>query len=64
MPPAGAAANAEPVLFVDDRPENVEAAIAFGFHGHLHRDPETLERLLRDWNLTDEDLPLEECGTS
>jgi len=39
------------VLFVDDRPENVEAAIAFGFHGHLYRDPETLRRLLRDWNL-------------
>ena len=41
----------EAVLFVDDRPENVDAAIAFGFHGHLHRDPETLRRLLRDWNL-------------
>ena len=39
------------VLFVDDRPENVEAAIAFGFHGHRYRDPETLRRLLRDWNL-------------
>ena len=39
------------VLFVDDRPENVEAAIAFGFHGHLYRDPETLRLLLRDWNL-------------
>lgn len=37
----------EAVLFVDDRPENVDAAIAFGFHGHLYRDPETLERLLR-----------------
>lgn len=39
------------VLFVDDRRENVEAAIDFGFHGHLHRDPETLGRLLREWNL-------------
>ena len=35
------------VLFVDDRPENVEAAIDFGFHGHAHRDAATLERLLR-----------------
>ncbi len=43
-------------LFVDDRPENVDAAIDFGFHGHLHRDPRTLERLLREWNLTG-DLP-------
>lgn len=41
----------EAVLFVDDRPENVDAAIAFGFHGHLYRDPETLRRRLRDWNL-------------
>ena len=40
------------VLFVDDRPENVDAAIDFGFRGHLYRDPETLERLLRDWSLT------------
>ena len=45
------------VLFVDDRPENVEAAIDFGFHGHMHRDPRTLERLLREWNLTDKDVP-------
>ena len=44
------------VLFVDDRPENVEAAIDFGFHGHMYRDATTLERLLRDWNLTDEDV--------
>lgn len=47
------------VLFVDDRPENVEAAIDFGFHGHMHRDPRTLERLLREWNLTDKDVPRE-----
>ena len=39
------------VLFVDDRPENVEGAIDFGFHGHLYRDLETLGRLLRGWNL-------------
>lgn len=44
------------VLFVDDRPENVEAAIDFGFHGHVHRDAATLERLLRDWNLTDKQV--------
>ncbi len=44
------------VLFVDDRPQNVEAAIDFGFHGHVHRDAVTLKRLLRDWNLTDEDV--------
>ena len=43
------------VLFVDNRHENVEAAIDFGFHGHLHRDPRTLERLLREWNLTGEE---------
>ena len=43
------------VLFVDDRPENVEAAIDFGFHGHLHRDPRMLERLLRDWSLAGEE---------
>ena len=44
------------VLFVDDRPENVEAAIDFGFRGHAHRDAATLERLLRDWNLTDKQV--------
>ena len=42
------------VLVVDDRPENVDAAIDFGFHGHLHRDPRTLERLLRECNLMGE----------
>ena len=46
---------AEAVLFVDDRPENVEAAIDFGFHGHLHRDAEALERLLREWSLTEQE---------
>ena len=44
------------VLFVDDRPENVEAAIDFGFHGHLYRNPPTIERRLCDWNLTDKDV--------
>ena len=42
------------VLFVDDRAENVDAAIDFGFHGHLHRDPRTLDRLLRECNLMGE----------
>ena len=42
------------VLFVDDRAENVDAAIDFGFHGHLHHDPRTLERLLRECNLMGE----------
>ena len=42
------------VLFVDDRPENVDAAIDFGFRVHLYRDPETLERRLRAWNLIGE----------
>ena len=42
------------VLFVDDRAENVDAAIDFGFHGHLHGDPRTLERLLRECNLMGE----------
>ena len=50
------------VLFVDDRPENVNAAIDFGFHGHLYRAPETLERLLRELNLPDEDVSPEVCG--
>ena len=35
------------VFFVDDRPENVAGAIAFGFHGHLFRDAKTLEQALR-----------------
>ena len=39
------------VLFVDDQAENVDGAIDFGFHGHLHRDPVTLERLLREWEV-------------
>ena len=39
------------VLFVDDRPENVDAAIDFGFRGHLHRDPRTLKRQLHAWRL-------------
>ena len=38
---------------MDDRAENVEAAIDFGFHGHMHRDAMKLERMLRKWNLTD-----------
>lgn len=46
---------AEAVLFVDDRPENVDAAIAFGFHGHLYRDPETLERLICEWTQAGKD---------
>ena len=44
------------VLFVDDRAENVDAAIDFGFHSHLHHDSRTLERLLREWNLTGEEV--------
>jgi len=35
------------VFFVDDRPENVAGAIAFGFHGHLFRDAKTLGQALR-----------------
>ena len=37
----------EQVFFVDDRPENVAGATAFGFHGHLFRDAKTLEQALR-----------------
>lgn len=37
----------ERVFFVDDRRENVAGAIAFGFHGHLFRDANTLEQALR-----------------
>ena len=36
------------VLFVDDRSENVAAAIEFGFRGHHYRDPRTLQWVLRD----------------
>ena len=36
------------VLFVDDRSENVAAAIDFGFRGHHYRDPRTLQRVLRE----------------
>ena len=36
------------VLFVDDRAENVAAAIEFGFRGHHYRDPRTLQRVLRE----------------
>ncbi len=36
------------VVFVDDRPENVAAAIDFGFRGHHYRDPRTLKRVLRE----------------
>ena len=58
----------EAVLFVDDRLENVDAAIDFGFHGHLYRDPRTLERLLRAWNLIGElpaaDDPEEATGSA
>ena len=37
----------EEVFFVDDRPENVAGAVAFGFHGHLYRDAKSLEQALR-----------------
>ena len=35
------------VLFVDDRLENVAAAIEFGFRGHHFRDPASLQQVLR-----------------
>ena len=41
----------EEVFFVDDRSENVDAAIDFGFHGHLCRDARTLEQALRECGL-------------
>ena len=41
----------EEVFFVDDRSENVDAAINFGFHGHLYRDANTLEQALRECGL-------------
>ena len=41
------------VFFVDDRPENVAGAVAFGFHGHLFRDAETLEQALRHAGVRD-----------
>ena len=39
------------VLFVDDRAENVAAAIDFGFRGHHYRDPRTLQRVLREYGV-------------
>jgi 2-haloacid dehalogenase len=30
-------------LFIDDRPENIEGAIACGLHGHVFRDAPTLQ---------------------
>ena len=41
----------EEVFFVDDRSENVDAAIDFGFHGHLYHDAHTLEQALRECHL-------------
>ena len=41
----------EEVFFVDDRSENVDAAIDFGFHGHLYRDARTLDQALRECGL-------------
>ena len=41
----------EEVFFVDDRSENVDAAIDFGFHGHLCRDARTLDQALRECGL-------------
>jgi 2-haloacid dehalogenase len=38
-------------LFVDDNPENIEAAAALGFEVHLYRSPEELEQFLVDRNL-------------
>ena len=36
------------VLFVDDRLENVAAAMEFGFRGHHYRDPGTLQQVLHE----------------
>ena len=38
----------EQVFLVDDRPDNVAGAAAFGFQAHLFRDTNTLEQALRD----------------
>ncbi len=45
--------NPEPseVLFIDDRQENIEAAEALGFHGHVFTDAAGLERALLDHQL-------------
>ncbi len=38
-------------LFVDDRPENVAAAEAGGFHGHVFQDAEKLRKVLEQHRL-------------
>ena len=39
------------LLFIDDRADNIEAAKACGWHGHLFTDAASLERDLRDRGL-------------
>ena len=39
------------LLFVDDKPENIAAAIARGWHGHVFTDAARLERDLIAWSL-------------
>ncbi len=41
----------ERLLFIDDRQENVEAAVALGFHGHHFKTPELLLRDLERYKV-------------
>ena len=42
------------VILVDDRAQNVDAAVDFGYHGHHYRDARTIERVLREWEVISE----------
>ncbi len=42
--------SAEKLLFIDDRSENIDAAKALGFHGHVFTTPEELARDLKNYD--------------
>jgi putative hydrolase of the HAD superfamily len=41
----------EETLFTDDKPENVEGAVAAGLHGHVHQGPAALKARLKELGL-------------
>ena len=47
----------EQVFFIDDRPDNVAGAAAFGFQAHLFRDANTLQQALRDAGVMPDSSP-------
>ena len=47
----------EQVFFVDDRPDNVAGAAAFGFQAHLFRDTNTLQQALSDAGVLPDSSP-------